>query len=51
MINSMIEFADADAEITERGRVYLDQLRSGGRGSRVVAHAVPTAFVCSFWAL
>ena len=29
MINSMIEFADVDAEITKRGRVYLDHLRSG----------------------
>ena len=29
MINSMIEFAETDADITSRGDVYLDKLRGG----------------------
>ena len=29
MINSMIEFADADSDITKRGRAYLNTLRDG----------------------
>jgi TetR/AcrR family transcriptional repressor of nem operon len=39
MINSMVEFADRDPEITTRGGVYLDKLRDGLRAALVRAHA------------